>query len=88
MGRMLYADVVRSPYAHAKVLSVDPVGGEEAPRREGSVIDGTDYQKRVGLYLEDRFFMIKPGDTAKYMGDPDRGPSRPKRRRSPARRAS
>ena len=69
MGRMLYADVVRSPYAHAKVLSVDLSEAKKLPGVK-VVIDGTDYQKRVGLYLEDRFFMIKPGDTAKYMGDP------------------
>ena len=69
LGRMLYADVVRSPYAHARVLSVDLSEAKKVPGVK-AVIDGTDYKKRVGLYLEDRFFMIKPGDTAKYMGDP------------------
>ena len=31
MGRMLYADVVRSPYAHAKVLSVDLSEAKKLP---------------------------------------------------------
>ena len=69
LPRMLYAAVKRSPHAHAKVLSVDLTEAKKLPGVK-CVIDGTDYVKRVGLYLEDRFFMIKPGDTAKYMGDP------------------
>ena len=68
LPRMLYAAVKRSPYAHAKILSVDL---EEAKKLPGvkCAICGDEYPNRAGLYLEDRYFMAKPGDTAKYMGE-------------------
>lgn len=68
LPRMLYAAIKRSPYAHAKIISLDL---SEARRLPGvkCAICGDEYPNRAGLYLEDRFFMAKPGDTAKYMGE-------------------
>lgn len=68
LPRMLYAKTVRSPYAHAKILSVDTSEAEKLPGVR-AVITGEEYPNRAGLYLEDRFFMAKVGDTAKYMGE-------------------
>lgn len=68
LPRMLYAQCVRSPYAHAKILAIDT---SEAEKMTGvkCVITGDEYPNRAGLYLEDRYFMAKVGDTAKYMGE-------------------
>lgn len=68
LPRMLHAWCVRSPYAHAKILSVDISEAQKMPGVR-CVITGDEYPNRAGLYLEDRFFMAKIGDTAKYMGE-------------------
>ncbi len=68
LPRMLYAAVKRSPYAHAKILSVDLSEAKKLPGVKCAIC-GDQYPNRAGLYLEDRFFMAKPGDTAKYMGE-------------------
>lgn len=68
LPRMLYAACVRSPYAHARILSVDISEAEKFPGVR-CVITGDEYKNRAGLYLEDRYFMAKIGDTAKYMGE-------------------
>ena len=60
MSRMLYAQVKRSPYAHAKILSIDTSEAEKLPGVK-SVITGDYYKKRGGLYLEDKNFLaVKP----------------------------
>ncbi|MGB4659009.1 MAG: xanthine dehydrogenase family protein molybdopterin-binding subunit [Mobilitalea sp.] len=68
LPRMLYVQCVRSPYAHARIISIDT---SEAEKLNGvkCVITGDEYPNRAGLYLEDRYFMAKIGDTAKYMGE-------------------
>ncbi len=68
LPRMLYAQCVRSPYAHAKIISVDMSEARKLPGVRACIC-GDEYPNRAGLYLEDRFFMAKPGDTAKYMGE-------------------
>ncbi|MBU5333256.1 xanthine dehydrogenase family protein molybdopterin-binding subunit [Anaerocolumna aminovalerica] len=68
LPRMLYAWCVRSPYAHARILSIDTSEAEKLPGVK-CVITGDEYPNRAGLYLEDRYFMAKIGDTAKYMGE-------------------
>lgn len=68
LPRMLYAACVRSPYAHARILSIDISEAEKFPGVK-CVITGDEYTNRAGLYLEDRYFMAKIGDTAKYMGE-------------------
>lgn len=64
--RMLYAQCVRSPYAHAKILSID-TSAAEAMKGVHAVITGDYYTKRGGLYLEDKNFLAV--GTVKYMGE-------------------
>ena len=51
MPRMLYAQVKRSPYPHARILRIDTSKAEALPGVR-SVITGDCYTKRCGLYLE------------------------------------
>lgn len=46
----------RSPYAHAKILSID-TSKAEALEGVRCVITGECYKKRSGLYLEDKNFL-------------------------------
>lgn len=66
MARMLYAQVKRSPYAHARILSIDTSEAEKLPGVK-SVITGEYYKKRGGLYLEDKNFLAV--GTAKFRGE-------------------
>ena len=66
-SRPLYAQVKRSPYAHAKILSID-TSKAEALEGVRCVITGECYKKRSGLYLEDKNFLAV--GTAKFRGEP------------------
>ena len=65
--RMLYAKCVKSPYAHAKILSID-VSAAKAMKGVHDVITGDYYTKRGGLYLEDKNFLAV--NTVKFCGEP------------------
>ena len=65
--RMLYAKCVKSPYAHAKILSIDVSAGK-AMKGVHDVITGDYYTKRGGLYLEDKNFLAV--NTVKFYGEP------------------
>ena len=65
--RMLYAKCVKSPYAHAKILSID-VSAAKALKGVHDVITGDYYTKRGGLYLEDKNFLAV--NTGKFCGEP------------------
>lgn len=65
--RMLYARCVKSPYAHAKILSID-VSAAKALKGVHDVITGDYYTKRGGLYLEDKNFLAV--NTVKFCGEP------------------
>ena len=65
--RMLYAKCVKSPYAHAKILSID-VSAAKAMKGVHDVITGDYYTKRGGLYLEDKNFLAV--NTVKFYGEP------------------
>ena len=65
-SRMLYAEAVRSPYAHAKILKIDTSEAEKLPGVR-SVITGDYYSKKGGLYLADKNFLAYK--TAKYRGE-------------------
>lgn len=56
LPRMLYAAVLRSPHPHARIVSIDTTEAK-ALRGVKDVIDGRDYSKRGGLYLEDKNFL-------------------------------
>ena len=65
--RMLYAKCVKSPYAHAKILSID-VSAAKALKGVHDVITGDYYTKRGGLYLEDKNFLAV--NNVKFCGEP------------------
>ena len=65
--RMLYAKCVKSPYDHAKILSID-VSAAKALKGVHDVITGDYYTKRGGLYLEDKNFLAV--NTVKFCGEP------------------
>lgn len=56
MPGMLYAKIKKSPYAHARILSID-TSKAEALKGVKAVITGKDVPHRVGLYLEDKTFL-------------------------------
>ena len=65
--RMLYAKCVKSPYAHAKIVSID-ISAAKALKGVHDVITGDYYTKRGGLYLEDKNFLAV--NTVKFCGEP------------------
>lgn len=65
--RMLYAKCVKSPYAHAKIVSID-ISAAKALKGVHDVITGDYYTKRGGLYLEDKNFLAV--NTVKFYGEP------------------
>lgn len=65
--RMLYAKCVKSPYAHAKIVSID-VSAAKSLKGVHDVITGDYYTKRGGLYLEDKNFLAV--NTVKFCGEP------------------
>lgn len=65
--RMLYAKCVKSPYAHAKIVSID-ISAAKALKGVHDVITGDYYAKRGGLYLEDKNFLAV--NTVKFCGEP------------------
>ena len=66
-SRPLYAQVVRSPHAHANILSIDLTAALALPGVR-SAITGECYKKRAGLYLEDKNFIAV--GKARYRGEP------------------
>ncbi|WIV11691.1 xanthine dehydrogenase family protein molybdopterin-binding subunit [Proteiniborus sp. MB09-C3] len=66
MPGMLYAAVKRSPYPHAKILSIDISKAEKLPGVKAVTI-GQDFPKRVGLYLADKTFLAV--DKVRYRGE-------------------
>lgn len=63
---VLYAAVKRSPYPHAKIISIDT---SKAKALEGVVVvtTGQDFPKRTGLYLADKTFLAV--DKVRYSGE-------------------
>ncbi|MEN6635339.1 MAG: hypothetical protein ABFC56_05790, partial [Clostridiaceae bacterium] len=66
-SRPLYAQVVRSPHAHANILSIDLTAAQSLPGVR-SVITGECYKRRAGLYLEDKNFIAV--GKVRYRGEP------------------
>ncbi len=68
--RLLFARIKRSPYAHAKILSIDTRKAEELPGVK-AVVTGEDFPGFIGLYLQDRHIFCR--DRVRYVGDPVAG---------------
>jgi len=67
---LYYGRLVRSPYAHALIRSVDVTQALAQPGVR-AVVTGRDVDARIGLYLVDR--PILAGDRARYVGEPIAG---------------
>lgn len=65
-ARLLHAEVVESPYAHALIKSIDTSAAEKVPGVV-RVITGKDFPYRFGLYMQDRF--IFPTDRVRFVGE-------------------
>ncbi len=66
MPNTLYAWVKRSPYAHAKIISIDTSKAIQMPGVK-NIITGDHYTKRGGLYLQDKNFLAV--GKARYLGE-------------------
>lgn len=66
----LYAKILRSPYAHAKIISIDTSAAEKLPGVK-AIITGKDCPDNMGLYLADR--TIYAVDRVRFVGEPVAG---------------
>jgi carbon-monoxide dehydrogenase large subunit len=63
---LLYAEVVESPHAHARIMSIDTSKAEAVPGVVG-VFTGSDFPFTFGLYMQDRYvFAI---DRVRFVGE-------------------
>ena len=62
----LYAAVVESPHAHAKILSIDTKAAEAAPG-VARVVTGKDFPYKFGLYMQDRYIFAL--DRVRFVGE-------------------
>ena len=67
---LLHARILRSPYPHARILSIDTTKAEAHPGVK-AVVTGDDFPGYIGLYLLDRHIFAR--DRARYVGDPIAG---------------
>ena len=63
---LLYVTVLESPYAHAKIKSIDTAEAEKMPGVK-AVLSGNDFPEKFGLYLKDN--SIFPADRVRYVGE-------------------
>jgi CO/xanthine dehydrogenase Mo-binding subunit len=63
---LLFAEIVESPHAHARILSVDVAA---AARMDGvvKVVTGRDFPYRFGLYMHDRHIFAQ--DKVRFVGE-------------------
>ena len=69
-GRLLFARIKRSPYAHARILSIDTSRARAYPGVK-AVVTGEDTPGLIGLYLRDRHIFCR--EFVRYVGDPVAG---------------
>lgn len=63
---LLYAEIVESPFAHAKILSIDTSEAEKYPEVL-AVVTGKDFPYKFGLYMKDRFIFAQ--DKVRFVGE-------------------
>ena len=64
---MLYARIVKSPHAYARIKSIDTGGAEKMPGVR-AVVTGKELSYKVGLYVVDKDILAK--DYVRYQGEP------------------
>src|SRR5512143_1209241 len=67
---MLYARIVRSPYPHALIKSINVEKARNLPGVK-AVVTGEEFPGLTGLYLSDRYIFAR--DRVRYVGDPVAG---------------
>jgi len=65
---MLYGKVVRSPYAHARILNIDTSKAEKLPGVKAVVTNKDIPPIRTGMYLGD-MYALPVDDVVRYMGE-------------------
>jgi carbon-monoxide dehydrogenase large subunit len=65
-ARLLHAEIVETPYAHALIKSIDTAAAEKVPGVV-RVVTGRDFPYRFGLYMQDRFSF--PTDRVRFVGE-------------------
>jgi carbon-monoxide dehydrogenase large subunit len=65
-ARLLHAEIVETPYAHALIKSIDTSAAEKVPGVV-RVVTGKDFPYRFGLYMQDRFSF--PTDRVRFVGE-------------------
>ena len=63
---LLYAAIVESPYAHAKINNIDISEAEKVPGVV-KIVTGKDFPYRFGLYMHDRYVFAQ--DRARFVGE-------------------
>jgi CO/xanthine dehydrogenase Mo-binding subunit len=63
---LLHAAVVESPYAYAKIISVDTTEAEAA-KGVVRVATGKDFPYKFGMYMEDRYIFAQ--DYVRFVGE-------------------
>ena len=67
---LLHARILRSPYPHARIVSIDISQAKHLPGVK-AVVTGEDFPGFLGLYLLDRHIFCR--DRVRYVGDPVAG---------------
>jgi carbon-monoxide dehydrogenase large subunit len=63
---LLHAEIIESPYAHARILSIDAAAAEAIPGVV-KVVSGSDFPFTFGLYMQDRHVFAQ--DRVRFVGE-------------------
>jgi CO/xanthine dehydrogenase Mo-binding subunit len=64
---MLHARVLRSPYPHARILSIDVEKARQVPG-VAAVVTGEEFPSPMGVMVEDQYFLAR--EKVRFIGDP------------------
>ncbi|MEM3519110.1 MAG: xanthine dehydrogenase family protein molybdopterin-binding subunit [Candidatus Hadarchaeales archaeon] len=64
---MLYARLLKSPYAHARIVKIDTSRAERLPGVR-AVLTGAELPYRFGIYMSDKYVLARK--KARYLGEP------------------
>src|SRR6266545_2381352 len=65
---MLYGKLLRSPYPHARIVSLDTARAKRAPGVLAVITNADVPQKKFGAFVQDEYALAK--DRVRYVGDP------------------
>jgi len=63
---LLHAEIIESPFAHARIKSIDTSEAEKVPGVV-KVVTGDDFPYRFGLYMQDRWIFAR--DRVRFVGE-------------------